>query len=375
MVEADASAGGAGDPQRLKRIAAAAYDYENDARWAGYWSNVLVPPHLASRPDVVDHFKRKFYQRYIDPGLVVEPMSSVTSNQSNRSTARSSTTPSGENVRARDSGSGARSTAASQPSPADRSANSLRLDGRTILFSINAWVLVVASLGILPILPNHIASKAYRLSLLGTICSSTYSLYCTYGKPRAWNMTAIQPWMQSIIGAKDFVHLMFSLMMFTSNVHFKIALVPVICWALDHVARFLRRNFTRSSLYRKYLEDPCLWVETNNTTLSLLCSNAEITLGFLMIISLFSSRRNIIQTFMYFHAVETDVPRSCDIRLPPERLGKNRKDRKPVHLSLCTIPEYTHFSSSEMVAEIGSMDPGYTLSRESYTELPSPHLC
>lgn len=53
------------DAQRLKRIAAAAYDYDNDPRWADYWSNVLIPPHMASRPDVVDHFKRKFYQRYI----------------------------------------------------------------------------------------------------------------------------------------------------------------------------------------------------------------------------------------------------------------------------------------------------------------------
>uniref|UniRef100_A0A0A8XWJ5 Uncharacterized protein n=1 Tax=Arundo donax TaxID=35708 RepID=A0A0A8XWJ5_ARUDO len=215
-------------------------------------------------------------------------MSSMTSTQSTRPAARSSSTLSSENVRAHDSGSSARSTAASQSPPAERSGNSLQLDGRTIHFSINAWVLVVASLGILPILPNHISSKAYRLSLLGTICSSTYSLYCTYGKPRAWNMAAIQPWLQSIIVAKDLVHLMFSLMMFTSNVHFKIALLPALCWALDHVARFLRHNFTRSSLYRKYLEDPCLWVETNNTTLSLLCSNAEITLGFLMIISLFS---------------------------------------------------------------------------------------
>ncbi|KAG2598938.1 hypothetical protein PVAP13_5KG388500 [Panicum virgatum] len=294
MGEGDASAGA--DPQRLKRIAAAAYDYENDARWAGYWSNVLVPPHLASRSDVVDHFKRKFYQRYIDPGLVVEPMSSMTSTQSGRPATRSSATPSSENTRACDAGSSTRSTGASQQPSAERSANSLRLDGRTIHFSINAWVLVVSSLGILPVLPNHISSKAYRLSLLGTICSSAYSLYSTYGKPRAWNMTVIQPWLQSIIVAKDFVHLMFSLMMFTSNVHFKIALLPVLCWALDHVARFLRRNFTRSSLYRKYLEDPCLWVETNNTTLSLLCSNAEITLGFLMIISLFSSRRNIHQS-------------------------------------------------------------------------------
>lgn len=58
--------GGEGeDPQKLKRIAAAAYDYESDTRWADYWSNVLLPPYMSSRSDVVDHFKRKFYQRYI----------------------------------------------------------------------------------------------------------------------------------------------------------------------------------------------------------------------------------------------------------------------------------------------------------------------
>ena len=78
MGDGDASTGGGGDggggdPQRLKRIAAGAYDYENDARWAGYWSNVLVPPHLASRGDVVDHFKRKFYQRYIVSALRRRP--------------------------------------------------------------------------------------------------------------------------------------------------------------------------------------------------------------------------------------------------------------------------------------------------------------
>lgn len=58
------------DPQKLKRIAAAAYDYENDPRWADYWSNILIPPHMASRSDVVDHYKRKFYQRYIVRTLI-----------------------------------------------------------------------------------------------------------------------------------------------------------------------------------------------------------------------------------------------------------------------------------------------------------------
>ena len=63
----EGSAADAEQEQEQKRAAAAAaaYDYEGDARWADYWSNVLLPPNLASRPDVVDHFKRKFYQRYI----------------------------------------------------------------------------------------------------------------------------------------------------------------------------------------------------------------------------------------------------------------------------------------------------------------------
>jgi hypothetical protein len=100
---------GGEDSQRLKKIAAAAFDYENDARWADYWSNILIPPHMASRPEVVDHFKRKFYQRYIDPDLVVEPMStSSSSSQSARPTATSASSTASSNaneqVRSRNSG-------------------------------------------------------------------------------------------------------------------------------------------------------------------------------------------------------------------------------------------------------------------------------
>jgi hypothetical protein len=64
-------ASGAGAPeaeqetQEQKRAAAAAYDYEGDARWADYWSNVLVPPHLAAKPEVVAHFRGKFYHRFV----------------------------------------------------------------------------------------------------------------------------------------------------------------------------------------------------------------------------------------------------------------------------------------------------------------------
>ncbi|EES18791.1 hypothetical protein BDA96_09G267900 [Sorghum bicolor] len=302
----EGSAADAEQEQEQKRAAAAAaYDYEGDARWADYWSNVLLPPNLASRPDVVDHFKRKFYQRYIDHDLVVEPRSFTGSTQPSRPDVRSSSSSSSENVRARNSGSTSRSAPSPPPTTqTDSAANPLRFDARTIHFSINAWILVVSGLGMLPILPKHLADRACKLSLLGTILSSGYSLYSTYGKPRAWNMPAIQAWLQSVLATKDFIRLMFSSMLFTSQLHLKIAALPVLCWALDHVARFLRRNFARSSFYRQYLEEPCLWVETNNTTLSLLSSNAEIALGFLLIISLLSWRRSIIQTFMYWQVLK-----------------------------------------------------------------------
>ncbi|KAE8812089.1 Ras-related protein RABF2a [Hordeum vulgare] len=94
-------------------------------------------------------------------------------------------------------------------------------------------VLVVVGLGMLPILRKHLADRACKLSLLGTILCSGYSLYSG-----------------------------------------------------------------------GYLEEPCLWVETNNTTLSLLSSNAELALGFLLIISLFSWRRNFMQTFMYWNVLK-----------------------------------------------------------------------
>ncbi|KAK8693867.1 hypothetical protein V6N13_071434 [Hibiscus sabdariffa] len=79
------------NPQKLKRIEAAAFDYDNDPRWADYWSNILIPSHMASHSDVVDHFERKFYQRYIDLDLVVEAMPSSKPSQSAKPFASSST--------------------------------------------------------------------------------------------------------------------------------------------------------------------------------------------------------------------------------------------------------------------------------------------
>ncbi|KAJ4886315.1 hypothetical protein Rs2_26063 [Raphanus sativus] len=293
--------GGGDDPQRVKKIAAAAYDYDNDARWTDYWSNILIPPHMASRPEVVDHYKRKFYQRYMDPDLVVEPMSSNSSARPS-ATPATATNANEQQARSRNSGSVPRSTAPSATTGA--SPSSVRWDQQTIHFSVNAWVFVIAVLAVLPLVPKNLSSRAYRLSFMGTACSSLYSLYSLYGRPRAWNMQGMQVYFQSIVGAKDFIYFIYCLTFVTSHLCLKFALIPILCRALEQVAKFLRRNFTRSTIYRKYLEDPCVWVESNTTTLNILSSQAEIAIGFLLIISLLSWQRNFIQTFMYWQLLK-----------------------------------------------------------------------
>ncbi|PSS33616.1 Transmembrane protein [Actinidia chinensis var. chinensis] len=236
------------DPQSLKRIAAAAHDYDNDPRWAEYWSNVLIPPRMASRSDVVDHFKLKFYQRYIDPDLVLEAMPSSSSSQSARPTPSSSSSNPNDQARQRNSGSTTRTSGSSTtaaPNP-----TSLRWDRHTIQFSINAWVFMVAVLAIFPLAPKNLSNRAYRLSLIGTACSSLYSLYSLYGKPRAWNLQAVQEWFQSVVATKDFIYFIYCLTFVTSHLHLRFALIPILSRSLEHVAKCLRCNFSRSSLYR-----------------------------------------------------------------------------------------------------------------------------
>jgi hypothetical protein len=292
------------DPQKLKKIAAAAYDYENDSRWADYWSNILIPPHMAARSEVIDHFKRKFYQRYIDPDLVVEAMSTNSSSQPTRPSAPSSASSTSSNDQARPRNSGSTTRASGTSATTGASPTSMRWDRQTIQFSVNAWVFVVAVLAIFPLVPRHLSHRAYRLSFMGTACSSLFSLYSLYGRPREWNLQALQVYFQSIIATKDFIYFIYCLTFVTSNLCLKFALIPILCRALELVAKFLRRNFSRSSLYRKYLEEPCVWVDSNTTTLSILSSHAEIGLGFLLILSLFSWQRNIIQTFMYWQLLK-----------------------------------------------------------------------
>ncbi|KAK1363063.1 Bifunctional dihydroflavonol 4-reductase/flavanone 4-reductase [Heracleum sosnowskyi] len=226
-------------------------------------------------------------------------------NRSSQSTGPSAPTSSTSNDQTRQQRSSGSATRPSRTSLAAAAApTSLWWSHQTIHFSVNVWVFVVAVLGVFPLVPTSLSNGGYKLALIGTACSSLYSLYSLYGKPREWNLQALQVWFQSVIATKDFIYFVYCLPFITTQLTLKSALLPVLCRSLEHIAKFLRCNFSHSSLYRKYMEEFCVSVESNTATLGILSSQAEIGIGFLLIISLVSCQRNIIQTFIYWQLLK-----------------------------------------------------------------------
>ncbi|TYI33167.1 hypothetical protein ES332_A04G113400v1 [Gossypium tomentosum] len=74
-------------------------------------------------------------------------------------------------------------------------------------------------------------------------------------RPKAWTLQAVQVYFQSVIATKDFNYFIYCLTFVTSHLCLKFALIPILCRSLERIAKFLRHNFSRSTLYR-YLQMP-----------------------------------------------------------------------------------------------------------------------
>ncbi|KAG4208110.1 hypothetical protein ERO13_A03G111050v2 [Gossypium hirsutum] len=68
--------------------------------------------------------------------------------------------------------------------------------------------------------------------------------------PRAWTLQVVQVYFQLVIATKDFIYFIYCLTFVTSHLCLKFALIPILCRSLERIAKFLRHNFSRSTLYR-----------------------------------------------------------------------------------------------------------------------------
>ncbi|XP_024381121.1 uncharacterized protein [Physcomitrium patens] len=298
-----------GANQVEKRAAAEAYDFDSDSRWSNYWNNVLIPPQMSARPEVRRHYQLKFYQRYIDPELEVDSLSSV-----KNSSSASSAFPSGPNisVHQRPAAAGA-STARSAaenipprppPRAAPRADGTLQLDQKSFQFLNNAWVAVMAILAMFPFSPRGISDRGYRFSLAGSAVACAHSLYLNHRRPRAWTLEALQQWMQIIVPSKDFLSFMFSVIFFSSMYPVKFAVIPVLCRSLEQAVMFLRGNFNNTQLYKRFLKRACDLLANNRTMLHMISANAEIGIGFQLIFMILTPQRNIVQALIYWQLLK-----------------------------------------------------------------------
>ncbi|KAK8362945.1 hypothetical protein V6Z12_A03G132200 [Gossypium hirsutum] len=69
-------------------------------------------------------------------------------------------------------------------------------------------------------------------------------------RPRAWTLQVVQVYFQLVIATKDFIYFIYCLTFVTSHLCLKFALIPILCRSLERIAKFLRHNFSRSTLYR-----------------------------------------------------------------------------------------------------------------------------
>lgn len=295
--------GGVEEAQQLKKAAALAYDYESDPRWLDYWSNILIPDNRP-KSEVERYFKFKFYQRNIDSDLKVEPLSSKSASTS--SSARSSSSSARSSSFQRPVHSEERSSAEHGTSYSARGnggVNTFRMDQHSIGFLSNSLVIIMGAFAILPFMPQALIGKSYRFTFLGSLIASGHSIYTQYGRPRALNLQAIQIWLQSVVAGKDFLYFLFSIVFISTLAPIKFAMIPVICQSLLNVAQFLKRNFSNTSIYRKYLGKPCQWLEANTATMCTLSANCEIALGFLLVFLLLAPQKNFVQLLVYWQVL------------------------------------------------------------------------
>lgn len=285
----------ADEAQQLKKAAALAYDYDSDPRWGEYMSNVLVPENRP-KSEVERYLKFKFYQRNIDPDLKVERLSSSTSASTSSSAYQ------------RPNHSEERANAAQGPSYSTRQANnginSMRMDQHSIGFLSNSLVIIMGAVATIPFLPPAVSAKSYRFTFLGALIACGHSIYVQYGRPRALNLQDIQVWLRSAIAGKDFLYFLYSVVFITTLYPIKFAMIPVMCQSLLNVGQFLKRNFSNASIYKKYLEKPCKWLDANANTVRSLSANCEIGVGFLLVFLLLAPQKNFVQLLAYWQLLK-----------------------------------------------------------------------
>ncbi|GBG85032.1 hypothetical protein CBR_g39496 [Chara braunii] len=149
-------------------------------------------------------------------------------------------------------------------------------------------VLVMAVVHYFPLTPSLLSSRAYKYTLFGAAFTYAFSIYLQHAVPSPMKLASIKAWFGRVAASSDFLSLLYCFIFISNMTPIVLVVIPLGAVGLYQCSQHLKRNFSRAALYRNYLQKGCLWLEQNATQIQLFSANAEVFVGFMLIIRAFT---------------------------------------------------------------------------------------
>ncbi|KAK9821054.1 hypothetical protein WJX74_006530 [Apatococcus lobatus] len=292
-----------------------AFDFEADPRWRQYWNNLELPAGI-DEAKARKKYKAKWYQREVDPAF--EPNASGPASNAapggqpasaSTSAGTTSTHPSPQPTPPSAPGQAAKSSSKTSGGAAGRSASGLgqrlqrMLDGnrsQLLLFSLHATLLLLAVLHLQP-LQRPLSYAAWSWFLQLAVFKYAYKVYLKAGLPRLRPFpAAIKGYLQQVAATTDFQYALMNVL-FLPQRPMMLVMVPTVVLSTYHAFAFMASNFGQTHLWRVYGSRAHAWLFSQQQSAIMYNAAAEIGVGFLVIISVFSNLRNILFVWLYWN--------------------------------------------------------------------------
>eukprot|EP00899_Mesostigma_viride_P013174 jgi/Mesvir1/21858/Mv04238-RA.1 len=287
------------------------YDFKSDEGWNQYISRIELPAGVNEYTAILK-LKRKYYRKNVNPDLPEEAGGSSSSQGASRDAGGASSTsysagpgpqpqqrpsaqgsappPRAQASRGGDAGMGASHGYAPRPGLS-----------QIIVFLANAWVMIMAIVFLLPMMPSQIAYRAYRFAVAGAMFTYFYSLYVSGRiKPPALNLAALRAWFQPIVLSNDFQWMFFCLI-FLSARPSAVVLAPLLIFAAYNTLGYLAANFNQISLWRNHGERLYAVMVARTQEALNFTALLEVVTAFFLTAELLTVRRQILVVFMYWN--------------------------------------------------------------------------
>ncbi|KAL3155350.1 hypothetical protein ABBQ38_010911 [Trebouxia sp. C0009 RCD-2024] len=300
------------------------YDFASDERWNRYCAGIEIPPGR-DEDSILHKYKAKWYQREVDntfdPGSVsnATPQSSTTRTAAaDTSTHAPEPTPaastSGQEQAEKDSPQASPMPTAAHAGSAAKGIRKritrfwtqLSEHGskstQTALFCLHVMLIMLAMLHLQP-LNRKLSRMAWIFFLQTSLLSHGFKVYLKAGFPvlrRSGFLQSLQSWLQRVGTTTDFQYIMLSAM-FLPQQSVSLVVVPITVLAVYHAFAYCAKNVSNNGLWRRYGMRAHAFLASHQRDALVYNAGAEIGTGFLLIAMIFTARRAILLTFLYWN--------------------------------------------------------------------------